>query len=151
MPDLHYYLGDTLARLERYPEAERELTMEIRMFPSNLRARAARAMLYRAQGRTAESDREIEDIIHTSPGPEGYGLAVKLYTMFGETEKAQAATGDAPARPGQADTGRALTLCERHHLDGHQHAGNRVARGAPRRSRLPPPRRARGAGSGQPC
>jgi len=88
--DLHFYLGDTLARLERYPEAERALTMEIRMFPSNLRARAARAMLYRAQGRIAESDQEIEDILRASPGPEGYGLAVKLYTMFGEPEKARA-------------------------------------------------------------
>jgi len=103
--DLHYYLGDTLARLERYPEAERELTMEIRMFPSNLRARAARAMLYRVQGRVAESDREIEDIIHTSPGPEGYGLAVKLYTMFGEQDKAQAARASA-GRARQTPAGR---------------------------------------------
>lgn len=91
VPDLHYYLGDTLGRLERYQEAERELTLEIRLFPSSLRARAARAMLYRALGRVAESDQEIEDIVRTSPGPEGYGLAVKLYTMFGEKEKAQAA------------------------------------------------------------
>jgi tetratricopeptide (TPR) repeat protein len=105
--DLHYYLGDTLARIERYPEAERELTMEIRMFPSNLRARAARAMLYRAQGRIAESDQEIDDIVRTSPGPEGYGLAVKLYTMFGEPEKARAASARANAgRPRTPQPGR---------------------------------------------
>ncbi len=101
VPDLHYYLGDTLGRLERYQEAERELSIEIRLFPSSLKARAGRAMLYRAQGRVAESDQEIEDLVRTSPGPEGYGLAVKLYTMFGETEKAQAARARA-ARAGAA-------------------------------------------------
>jgi choline-sulfatase len=106
IPDLHYYLGDTLGRLERYQEAERELTIEIRLFPSSLRARAARAMLYRAQGRLAESDQEILDLVATSPGPEGYGLAAKLYAMFGETEKAraaraQAAVGGAADRPAQ--------------------------------------------------
>jgi arylsulfatase A-like enzyme/Tfp pilus assembly protein PilF len=105
--DLHYYYGDTLARLERYPEAERALTLEIRMFPSNLRARAARAMLYRAQGRISESDQEIDDIVRTSPGPEGYSLAVKLYTMFGETEKARAASARANAgRPRTPQPGR---------------------------------------------
>jgi tetratricopeptide (TPR) repeat protein len=111
VPDLHYYLGDTLGRLERYQEAERELTIEIRLFPSSLRARAARAMLYRAQGRVAESDQEIEDLVRTSPGPEGHGLAVKLYTMFGETEKAQAAQAraaraGAAGRPPQPPAGR---------------------------------------------
>jgi len=91
VPDLHYYLGDTLARLERYEPAERELSLEIRLFPSSLRARAARAMLYRAQGRIAQSDQEIEDLVRTSPGREGYTLAAQLFTMFGEPAKAQAA------------------------------------------------------------
>jgi tetratricopeptide (TPR) repeat protein len=106
IPDLYYYLGDTLGRLERYPEAEQALSTEIRLFPSSLRARAARCMLYRATGRVAESNQEIEDLVKTSPGPEGYGLAVKLYTMFGEPAKAQAmreragrvAAGRGPAR-----------------------------------------------------
>jgi tetratricopeptide (TPR) repeat protein len=110
VPDLRYYLGDTLGRLERYQEAERELTTEIRLFPSSLRARAARAMLYRAQGRIAESDQEILDLVATSPGPEGYGLAAKLYGMFGEKEKAQAAQARAAragaARPPQPAAGR---------------------------------------------
>jgi tetratricopeptide (TPR) repeat protein len=109
VPDLHYYLGDTLGRLERYPEAE--LSIEIRLFPSGLKARAGRAMLYRALGRVAESDQEIEDLVRTSPGPEGYGLAVKLYTMFGEPEKAQAAraravSAGAAGRPPQPPAGR---------------------------------------------
>jgi arylsulfatase A-like enzyme/Tfp pilus assembly protein PilF len=105
--DLHYYLGDSLARLERYPEAEQALTMEIRMFPSNLRARTARAMLYRAQGRNLESDQEIENIVRTSPGPEGYSLAVKLYMMFGETEKAREASARAKTgRPKTPQPGR---------------------------------------------
>jgi choline-sulfatase len=91
IPDLHYYLGDILARQERYEEAERELSVEIRLFPSNLRARSSLAMLYRAQGRVDASTREIERMLRASPSPEAYGLAAKLWTMFGEPAKAQEA------------------------------------------------------------
>jgi choline-sulfatase len=89
IPDLHYYVGDILARQERYEPAERELSLEIRLFPSNLRARASRAMLYRALGRTADSDREIDDLLRVSPGQEGTALAVRLFTMFGEPARAK--------------------------------------------------------------
>jgi len=89
IPDLHYYMGDILARQERYEEAERELSLEIQLFPSNLRARSSRAMLYRVQGRIDASTREIERMLRASPSPEAYGLAIKLWTMFGELEKAR--------------------------------------------------------------
>lgn len=113
VPDLHYYLGDTLARLERYDAAERELSLEIRMFPSSLRARSARAMLYRAQGRIAQSDQEIEDLVRTSPGPEGYTLAARLFKMFGEPAKAQAAEAQARQLRGRAAAGRAPSTATR--------------------------------------
>ena len=99
VPDLHYYLGDILARQERFDEAERELSLEVRLFPSNLRARSAKAMLYRAQGRNEDADREIESMLRATPSPEAYGLAVKLWTMFGEPEKAQAARARQAALP----------------------------------------------------
>jgi arylsulfatase A-like enzyme/Flp pilus assembly protein TadD len=89
MNDLNYYIGDSLARLERYPEAERYLLDEIRIFPHNTRARAGLAMLYRAMGRDAESERVIEELLRISPTPEGRSLAVRLWTMFGEPDKAQ--------------------------------------------------------------
>jgi hypothetical protein len=46
-------------------------------------------MLYRAMGRDPDSERAIEDLLRASPTPEGRALAVKLWTMFGEPEKAQ--------------------------------------------------------------
>jgi tetratricopeptide (TPR) repeat protein len=89
MNDLNYYIGDSLARLERYAEAEPYLLDEIRLFPHNIRARAGLAMLYRAMGRDAESERAIEELLRVSPTPEAKVVAAQLWTMFGEPEKAQ--------------------------------------------------------------
>jgi hypothetical protein len=46
-------------------------------------------MLYRAMGRTAESDRAIEEMLAAVPTPESRATAAKLWTMFGEPAKAQ--------------------------------------------------------------
>jgi Flp pilus assembly protein TadD len=89
MPDLRYYLGDALARSGKYAEAEPVLVEEVRLFPYNLRARAALAMLYRATGHDEASDRLVNSIVRVAPTPEGYALATKLWTMFGETRKAE--------------------------------------------------------------
>ena len=67
MNDLNYYIGDSLARLERYGEAEPYLLEEIRVFPHNTRARAGLAMLYRAMGRDADSERAIAELLRVSP------------------------------------------------------------------------------------
>jgi tetratricopeptide (TPR) repeat protein len=89
MNDLNYYIGDSLARLERYAEAEPYLRDEVRLFPHNTRARAGLAMLYRAMGRNAESERAIEELLRVSPTPEARVVAAQLWTMFGEPEKAR--------------------------------------------------------------
>jgi hypothetical protein len=89
-PDVNYYVGDCLARLDRYDEALPFLQSEIRLFPFNLRARASLAMLYRATGHEAESERTIEGLLRMSPEGEGRRLAVQLWTMFGEPAKAAA-------------------------------------------------------------
>jgi len=89
MNDLNYYIGDSLARLGRYPEAEPYLLDEVRTFPHNTRARAGLAMLYRAMGRDAESEHVIDEMLRISPTPEARVVAAQLYTMFGEPEKAQ--------------------------------------------------------------
>ena len=89
MNDLNYYIGDSLARMERYPQAEPYLAEEVRVFPHNLRARAGLAMLYRAMGRDVDSEHAVEELLRVSPTPEGRKLAVQLWKMFGEPEKAQ--------------------------------------------------------------
>jgi arylsulfatase A-like enzyme/Flp pilus assembly protein TadD len=88
MNDLNYYIGDSLARLERYGEAEPFLLEEVRVFPQNNRARAGLAMLYRAMGRDAASERAIDDLLRISPTREGRDMAAQLYRMFGEPDKA---------------------------------------------------------------
>ena len=85
IPGLRYYLGDSLARLERYSDAEPLLRDEVRLFPSEIRARAALAMLFRATGRVQESNREVEDIERVAPGANGRALAAQLRKMFGQT------------------------------------------------------------------
>lgn len=90
LTELHYYTGDALGRLGRYAEAEREFAREIALFPQNARARASLAMLYRSEGRDAEAERTIADLLRASPTIEGYGLVVRLWTIFGEPHRAEA-------------------------------------------------------------
>jgi tetratricopeptide (TPR) repeat protein len=87
--DLDYYIGDSLARLQRYREAEPFLREEIRVFPHNTRAYAGLAMLYRAMGRDEDSERAIDALLRASPTREGRDMAAQLYRMFGEPTKAQ--------------------------------------------------------------
>ena len=91
MTDLHFYTADTLARLERYPEAERHFREEIRLFPQSIRARAGLAMLYRAQARDGECEKVIDDMLRLIPTPEAHDMAAQLWTTFGEPQKAAAA------------------------------------------------------------
>ena len=78
IPELRYYVGDALARLERYAEAEPILGDEVRLFPSEVRAHAALAMLYRATGRVQQSDREIETADRLARTKDDRELAAKL-------------------------------------------------------------------------
>lgn len=100
VPDAHYYAGDTLGRLDRPGEAEAQFKAELRLFPYNQRAWAGLAMVYRATGRAAESDAAIATMLQRSPTAEAYGLAEKLWTMFGEPAKAARAAAEARKRAG---------------------------------------------------
>ena len=88
LPELRYHLGETLGRLERYREAEAVLQDEVHLFPHNLRAHAALVMLYRAQGKIAESDEAIVAMLRLSPTAQAYDLAEQLWAMAGERGKA---------------------------------------------------------------
>jgi arylsulfatase A-like enzyme/Flp pilus assembly protein TadD len=90
LTELHFYIGDTLARLERHQEAEVEFQREIQLFPHNTRARASLAMLYRSIGRDADAERAIETMLAAVPTREGFDLAERLWTIFGEPARARA-------------------------------------------------------------
>ncbi len=81
--DLHYYLGDALARLERYAEAEPILREELRLYPQNSRAWAGLAMLQAATGRTGDAQRTLDAMVKAAPSPESIRMADDLARMFG--------------------------------------------------------------------
>jgi tetratricopeptide (TPR) repeat protein len=93
--ELHFYTGDTLARLERYPEAEAEFLEELKYYPQNTRARAGLAMLYQATGRPDAADTTIATMVRVTPTPDAYALAARLWTMFGNHQRADAIRAEA--------------------------------------------------------
>ena len=105
LSELHYYTGDTLGRLERYPEAEKAFLAELRDFPQNIRARAGLAMLYQATGRTDEAAGAIGDMTRATPTPESYALAARLWTMFGNRQQADAVRAEARRTFAEASRG----------------------------------------------
>jgi tetratricopeptide (TPR) repeat protein len=90
LPDLNYLAGDSLARMERYQEAEELFRAELKVFPLHVRARAGLAMLFKATGRDAEAARMVTDIVRLTPTDEGLDTAAQLWTMFGEPDRAAA-------------------------------------------------------------
>ncbi len=96
--ELHYYTGDTLARLGRVAEAEPHLREEVRLFPQNGRAWAALAMLYYSANRDADVERTIDSLLRAIPTREGTSLAAELWTMFGQPRRARLLTSPGPAR-----------------------------------------------------
>jgi arylsulfatase A-like enzyme len=98
--DLHLYLGESLAHLDRYPEAETQYREELRLFPRNIQAYTALAMLYRASNRDAAVEEVLNELVSATPTPEGYAVAVKLWTILGDRSRADALRSDARARFG---------------------------------------------------
>lgn len=101
IPDLYFYLGDTLANLGREEEAIAAFHQELRLFPLNLRARASLAMLYRAGGSNGDAEREIDTLLRVVPTPEGYAMAAKTWAIFGEAARAEAVRAEARRRFGR--------------------------------------------------
>jgi arylsulfatase A-like enzyme/tetratricopeptide (TPR) repeat protein len=86
--DVNFYIGDSLAQLERYPEAEKFFLEEIRLYPQNTRARSALAMLYQAMGRGGDAERTIDEMLRVSPSAVTFDRAESLWRMFGRDDKA---------------------------------------------------------------
>ena len=99
--DLNYFIGDSLARLERYRDAEPFFKEELRLYPQNVKAAAGLAMLYQVTGRPKDADGMIQAMLRTSPNPEAYARAAELYQMFGQPGRAAAVRAQARERFGR--------------------------------------------------
>jgi tetratricopeptide (TPR) repeat protein len=100
IPEVYYYEGDTLANLGRAEEAERAFRQELKLSPGSVRTRASLAMLYRADGRNADAEREIDALLHAVPTREGYDMAAQTWAIFGERARAEALRAEAARRFG---------------------------------------------------
>lgn len=98
LEDLHLSLGETLAGLERFDEAEEQYRAEMRAFPRNIRAYASLALLYRASNRTSAAEDTLEALVEATRTPDGYETAARLWTVMGEPDRAAQLRADAGAR-----------------------------------------------------
>lgn len=98
LPDLHLYLGESLAHLDKYPEAEAQYREELRTFPRNVQAYASLAMLYRASNRDDAVEDVLNELVSGTPTPESYAVAARLWTILGDRSRAEALRSDARAR-----------------------------------------------------
>ncbi|HEV2064086.1 MAG TPA: sulfatase-like hydrolase/transferase [Thermoanaerobaculia bacterium] len=86
-----YLRGDALARLTRYPEAEKAFREEIRAFPDNSEAYARLAILLAVRHRTVKEVHDlIESMYAASPTPETALLAAKTLESIGDRAAAAA-------------------------------------------------------------
>jgi len=99
--DLRFYIGDSLARLERYPDAERAFREELSIYPNSARAHTGLAMLYESTNRPADAEKVIADMIAVAPSPATYATAAQLWDMFGEPARASAVRAEAKAKFGK--------------------------------------------------
>lgn len=98
LEELHWYMGDTLAALDRHGDAEAQFREELRDFPRSIRAYTSLAMLYRASNRPGGVEETLEALIDAAPTPEGYDTAARLWTIAGEPERAATLRADARMR-----------------------------------------------------
>jgi tetratricopeptide (TPR) repeat protein len=98
LADLHLYYGESLARLDRYDEAESQFREELRDFPRSIQAYTSLAMLYRASNRDAAVEDVLNELVASTPTPEGYGVAARLWTILGDPSRAEALRSDARTR-----------------------------------------------------
>lgn len=98
LEELHLSLGETLARLEQYPEAEEHFRAELRAFPRSIRAYTSLALLYRASNRTSAVEEILDGLVDATRTPEGYETAARLWTIVREPARAAALRAEARTR-----------------------------------------------------
>jgi tetratricopeptide (TPR) repeat protein len=90
--DLHFLRGETLLKLDRAAAAEDAYLAEIESFPENTRAYAALATLYHGQKRDDEATAILTRLTNVVGTPEAFDVSARLWTSFGERDRAAAAT-----------------------------------------------------------
>ena len=105
IPELDFYIGDTLANLGRGDEATAAFRRELSVSPAHVRTRASLAMLYRAAG---QPDAAAREIAATAAGrPDARGLrdgGEDVGDIWREGARRRRAGGSVPPlRSGEAD------------------------------------------------
>ena len=111
---LYYYAGDTLARLGSTRAAIDAFATETRLSPEDIRAHAGLAMLYRADGQVPQSNDALTRLVQQVPTPDGYAMAIRLASVFGERDPAANWRREAATRFGEV----AMKAAERRTLPG---------------------------------
>src|SRR6185503_3267160 len=81
-PGLHYLRGDLLARAGRSSEAVAEFGAEIAAFPGDPRPYTGLALLHAAEGRPAEAEAALRQLIDTQGSPAAYVEAVRALRVL---------------------------------------------------------------------
>jgi tetratricopeptide (TPR) repeat protein len=98
LPDVYLYLGESLAHLDRYADAEAQYREELRAFPRNVQVYSRLAMLYAATNRDEAVEDVLNELVAATPTPESYAVAARLWTIVGNRSRAEALRSDARAR-----------------------------------------------------
>jgi tetratricopeptide (TPR) repeat protein len=98
IPDLYLYLGEALAHLDRYAEAEAQYREELEAFPRSVHVYSRLAMLYAATRRQEAVEDVLNELVAATPTPESYAVAARLWTIVGDRSRAEALRSDARAR-----------------------------------------------------
>jgi arylsulfatase A-like enzyme/Tfp pilus assembly protein PilF len=81
---IHQLRGDTLARLDRTPEAEKEFRAAIAEDPNVPEPYASLVMLLAVEHRTDEATKLIFDVVKAAPQPKTYALVAETLTAIGD-------------------------------------------------------------------
>ena len=95
---LYLYLGESLAQVGRYTDAEAQYREELRTFPRNVDVYSRLAMLYAATNREELVEDVLNELVAATPTPESYAVAARLWTFAGNRSRAEALRSDARAR-----------------------------------------------------
>jgi len=95
---VQWYLGSTLAKLDRQAEAEKAFRGELRAFPRSIRAYSSLAMLYHEADRPDAVQETLDALLVAAPTPEGYDAAARVWVTVGNPTHAAALRTNASRR-----------------------------------------------------
>jgi choline-sulfatase len=84
VPNLHYYRGDVLARLNRNEAAEAEFKQEIAFYPTQPDAYASLILLLASEGRGEEATSLVFELVKRAPNPPSYVAVSETLKAIGD-------------------------------------------------------------------